>query len=82
MNWYETWNFAELEECRSEKAPISTDEIVNWLSILKSAGGGNKHKLNFAHLNINSIRNKSDLLAEQVAGNICYAPICNNCPNL
>ena len=74
MHWYETWNFAGLEECICEKPPISIDEIVDCKSILKSTWGDNKHKLNFAHSNINSIRNKPDLLAEQVVGNICYAP--------
>ena len=54
----------------SEKSPISIDKIVDFKSILKSIRGGNKHKLIFTHLNINSIRNKFDLLAEQVAGNI------------
>ena len=54
----------------SEKSPISIDEIVHCESILKSVRGDKKHKLVFAHLNINSIRNKFDLLVEQVAGNI------------
>ena len=56
----------------SEKSPISIDEIIDCKSILKSIRGDNKHKLIFAHLNINSIRNKSDNLAEQVAGNIDF----------
>ena len=54
----------------SEKSPISIDEIVYCESILKSARGDNKHKLIFAHLNINSMRNKFDLLVEKVASNI------------
>ena len=54
----------------SEKSPISIDEIVNCKSTLKSIRGDNKHKLIVAHLNINSIRNKLDLLVEQFAGNI------------
>ena len=53
-----------------KKSPISTDEIVDYKSILNSKPVGNKHKLIFAHLNINSIRNKFDLLAEQVTGSI------------
>ena len=52
----------------SEKSPISTDEIVDCKSILKSKLGDDKHKLIFAHLNIDSVRNKFDLHAEQVTG--------------
>ena len=55
-----------------ENKPISIDEIVDCKIILKSIRGDNKHKLIFAHLSINSIRNKSDALAEQVAGNIDF----------
>ena len=54
----------------SEKSPISIDEWVDSKSILKSTWGDHKYQLLFAHLNINSIRNKFDLLTEQVAGNI------------
>ena len=53
-----------------EKSPISIGEIIDCKSILKSIWGDNKHKLIFADLNIYSIGNKFDLLAEQVAGNI------------
>ena len=62
--------FAGFEKCTSEKSPITIDEIFDCKSILKSIRRDNKHKLIFAHLNISLIRNKSDLLAEQVAGNI------------
>ena len=31
-----------------------------------------RNKLNFGHLNINSIRNKFELLSEQVKGNIDF----------
>ena len=54
----------------SEKSPISTDKLVDCIGILKSIWGGKKHKLIFAHLNINALINKFDLLAEQVSGNI------------
>ena len=54
----------------SQTLPISIHEIVGFKSILKSLRGGNKHKLIFAHLNLNSIRNNFDLLAEQLTGNI------------
>ena len=37
---------------------------------LKSLGKDNLNKLIFAHLNINSIRNKSELISEQIKGNI------------
>ena len=53
-----------------EKSPISTDELVDCKSVLKSIWRDKKHKLIFAHLNINAIRNKFDLLREQVSGNI------------
>ena len=54
----------------SEKSPISIDEWVDCKSILKSTWRDHKHQLIFAYLNINSIRNKFDLLTEQVVGNI------------
>ena len=57
------------QECMSEKLLISIDEIINCKSILKPTCGDNK-QLIFAHLNINSVRNKFDLLTEKVAGNI------------
>ena len=38
-------------------------------SLLKSLCCSNLNKLVFAHLNINSIRNKFELLSEQVRGN-------------
>ena len=37
---------------------------------LKSLRKDNLNKLNFAHFNINSIRNKFDLLLEQIKGNV------------
>ena len=43
----------------SENSPISIDEKIDCKSILKSIRGDSQHKFIFAHLNINSIRNKS-----------------------
>ena len=54
----------------SEKSPLIFDEIVDCKSILKSIREDNKHTFISVHLIINSIRNKLDVLAEQVAGNI------------
>ena len=39
-------------------------------NFLKSLCKANLSKLIFAHLNINSIRNKSELLSEQIKGNV------------
>ena len=53
-----------------KKSPISIDEIVDWKNILTSIREHNYHKLIFAHLNISSVKNNIDLLAEQGASNI------------
>ena len=42
----------------------------NLKSILKTVKNENRNKLVFAHLNINSIRNKFDFLRDQIKGNI------------
>ena len=52
------------QECMSEKLLISIDEIINCKSILKPTCGDNK-QLIFAHLNINSVRNKFDFLQKK-----------------
>ena len=46
---------------------VKRDECKN---IFNKVRMGNRNKLVFGHLNINSIRNKSEFLSEQVKGNI------------
>ena len=40
------------------------------ISVLKALGSDNSGKLVFAHININSIRNKFEFVSTQVNGNI------------
>ena len=61
---------SKILKCISQKSPISINETVDCKSILKAIRGDNKRKLIFAHLNINSIRNKFLFLAEETADNI------------
>ena len=70
LNWYETGILAGFKEYMSEKSSINIDEILDCKSILKSMRWDNKHKLIFAHLSINSIRNKFDLLEKQIGENM------------
>ena len=42
----------------------------DFISVTKSIRGDNLNRLTFAHLNINSIRNKFEFLSTQVKGNI------------
>ena len=63
LNRHETGSFAGFKDCMSEKSLRSTDEIVDSKSILKSFQGDDKHSIIFAHLNINSLKNKFDLNA-------------------
>ena len=42
----------------------------NCISVLKALRSDNSNKLIFAHININSIRNKFEFLSTQVKGNI------------
>ena len=54
-----------VEECNSDKTNVD-QRVTDGNSVLKSLRCNNLSKLVFAHLNINSIRNKFELLCEQV----------------
>ena len=47
----------------------TTNKRDDYINVLKYIQRDNKNKLVFAHLNINSIRNKSELLCEEVKSN-------------
>ena len=49
---------------------ILTKKVTYGNRVLKSLRCNNLNKLVFAHLNINSIRNKFKLLSEKVRGNV------------
>ena len=49
---------------------LEDNKRIDSISILKLIPTDNSNKLVFAHLNINSIRNKSELLSDQIKGNI------------
>ena len=46
------------------------NKVSDCKNTLKSLRKDNLNKLIFAHLNINSIRNKFELLSEQIKGNV------------
>ena len=58
-----------VEECNSDKTNVD-QKVTDDNRVLKSLRSNNWNKLVFAHLNINSIRNKFELLSEQVRGNV------------
>ena len=58
-----------VEECNSDKTNVD-QKVTDGNRVLKSLPCNNLNKLVFAHLNINSIRNKFELLSEQVTGNV------------
>ena len=57
------------EECKSNFS-LEDEKRVHAKTILKSIRRANTNKLVFAHININSLRNKFELLVDQVNGNI------------
>ena len=59
--------FVESKDSKSERLDISFDDPS--YSNLKSVQGKNLRQINFAHLNINSLRNKFDALVDQIKGN-------------
>ena len=59
----------ELKEYKSNFA-LQDKKRIDAKTILKSMRRENTNKLVFAHVNINSLRNKFELLADQVTGNI------------
>ena len=59
--------FVESKDYKSERLDISFDDPS--YSNLESMQGKNLRQINFAHLNINSLRNKFDALVDQIKGN-------------
>ena len=57
-----------MEECRSHVSHIT--QANDCIRVLKALRSDNSNKLIFAHININSIRNKFEFLSTQVKGNI------------
>ena len=60
--------FVESEEYKSERLDILSDDPS--FSTLKSVRQKNLRRIIFAHLNINSLRNKFDALVDQIKGNV------------
>ena len=60
--------FVESEEYKSDRLDISSDDPS--FSSLKSVWWKNLRRIIFAHLNINSLRNKFDSLVDQIKGNV------------
>ena len=55
-------------EERISNLTLKDQKIIDCKNTLKTTRGGNLNKLIFAHLNINSIRNKYEELVSQVKG--------------
>ena len=58
-----------VEECNSDKTNVD-QKVTDGNRVLKSLCWNNLNKLVFAHLNINSNRNKFELISEQVRRNV------------
>ena len=58
----------ESGEYKSERLDISSDDPS--FSTLKYVRRKNLRRIIFAHLNINSLRNKFDALVDQIKGNV------------
>ena len=65
--WYfELWN--EIYECKSKLPSKSVNSISG--GSIRDVRKRNLKRIILGHLNINSIRNKFDLLVDQIKGNI------------
>ena len=71
FNWHYSDEDSRLnhEGCKS-KFSLEDKKRIDTKTILKSIRQEHTNKLVFAHININSLRNKFELLADQVKGNI------------
>ena len=58
----------ESKEYKSERLDISSDDPS--FSTLKSVRRKNLYRIIFAHLDINSLRNKFDAFVDQIKGNV------------
>ena len=67
------------EGCKSNFL-LEDKKRIDAKTILKSIRRENTHKLVFARININSLRNKFELLVDQVKGNISETKIDDSFP--
>ena len=69
------WNYSDQEsrlnhEGYMPKFPLQDKKKIDTKTVLKSIHQENTDRLVFAHININSLRNNFELLANQVNGKI------------
>ena len=71
FKWYYSDEDSRLNHrgCRT-KVSLEDKKRIDAKTMLRSTRQGNTNKLVFAHININSLRNKFELLVDQVMGNI------------
>ena len=71
FNWHYSHDDSRLNhrECKS-KFSLQNKKRIDAETILKSIHQENTNKLVFAHIKINSLRNKFELFVDQVKGNI------------
>ena len=76
FNWKKVFNSHNLDNlskpfdvCDSDES-LDAESATECKMFFKSLGTSNPDKLVFAHLNINSIRNKFEMLSDQIKGNI------------
>ena len=71
LTWQSDKNntFFTVEECNSDKTNVDQKD-TDGNRVLKSLRCNDLNKLALAHLNINTIRNKFELLSKQVIGNV------------
>ena len=70
FNWYNLDNISkQFYVCNSDKS-LEAESPTDCKKFLKSLRAINPEKLVFAHLNINSIRNKFEMLSVQIKGNL------------
>ena len=65
----------QFDVCDSDES-LDADSATDCKKFLKSLRTSNPDKLVFAHLNINSIRNKFEMLSDQIKGNIYSCTTC------
>ena len=64
------FNWHNLDNLSKKFDVFDSDESLTPRVQLKSLRTNNPDKLVFAHLNINSVRNKFEMLSDQIKGNI------------
>ena len=70
FNWHNLDNLSKkFDLCDSDES-LDAESATDCKTFLKPLRTSNPDKLVFAHLNINSIRNKFEMLSDQIKGNI------------